>query len=85
MNGYWENGQWKANVPYNGGGKSLTDVENEVEEAVRQAKNGTDAGLLLKELFEKYPQLKGNSWDREPSTHPAAPLVHVFAEQRLGH
>ena len=83
MSGYWEKGQWKQNVPYLGGGKSLVGLEGEVEEAVRQAKLGTDAGLLLKLLFDRHPQLRGNDWDDEDSTHPLDPLVEVFAKQRL--
>lgn len=83
MSGYWENGQWKENVPYLGGSTALTGLEEEVALAVKQAEEGTDAGLLLKLLFDRYPQLRGKTWDSDSSTHPATALVHVFAKQRL--
>jgi hypothetical protein len=83
VSGYWENGQWKVNVPYHEGGWSLAGLDHEVKEAVKQAEAGTDAGLLLKLLFDRHPQLRGNDWDDEDSTHPLDPLVEVFAKQRL--
>ncbi len=83
MKGYWENGHWKADVPYSEGVRSLESLAEEVADAVQQAKAGTDAGLLLKVLFNRHPQLRSTDWDDENSTHPLAPLVGVFATQRV--